>query len=110
MATKEDILAVAAPEEPEFEYFDLNDFEKGQVQALAELVQQARLAQDVIYSNIVQSVAARHELSNRTIDIDMQEVFDKGAKDIKLRASKVKEESEDENTTEKPSEEVPTEV
>lgn len=101
MATKEDILATSEPEsDAEFEYFDLNEFEKGQIQALAELVQQARLAQDVIYTNLVQSVAARYELNNRTIDIDMQHVFEHGASDVKLRASKPKEEEANETSQE----------
>lgn len=94
MTKKEDLLATEQPQDQEFEYFDLNDIEKGQIQALAELVQQARLAQDVIYTNLVQSVAARYELTNRTIDIDMQEVMTKGASNVQLRASKPKEEEE----------------
>lgn len=106
MSTKDAILATAAePQEPakdgEFELFDLNDLEKGQLQALAELVQQSRLAQDVIYTNLVQSVAARYELQNMTIEIDMADVFKNGAANAKLRAKKA---SEDETTGEEPEE------
>lgn len=98
MSKKDELLS--QKEEPKFELFDLNDQEKGQLQALAELVQQARLAQDVIYTNLLQSIATRHQLNNRTIDIDMAEVFKNGAANAQLRARKVEDEP-----TEEPSEE-----
>jgi hypothetical protein len=97
MSKKEELLnsEQKTTEDQEFEYFDLNDMEKAQVQALAELVQQARLAQDVIYTNLVQSVAARHKLKGKVIDIDMDEVFKKGASEVKLRAKDEQKPDED---------------
>lgn len=68
------------------EYYDLNDQEKTQLSALIALMQQAQSAQDIIYSNLINDVASRYELSNATLDLNMDEVLKEGVKVAKLIA------------------------
>lgn len=59
--------------------YPLNLEEKNQLNALIELMSQAQTAQDIIYSNLVKSVAARYEIGDAMIDLNIQEVIEKGA-------------------------------
>lgn len=68
----------------EVEYYDFNDQEKTQLSALIALMQQAQSAQDILYSNLINDIASRYEISNATLDINMSEVLKEGAKAAKL--------------------------
>lgn len=59
--------------------YPLNVEEKNQLNALITLIGQSQMAQDLIYSNLVQSVAARYEISDSSVDLNIQEVMTKGA-------------------------------
>jgi hypothetical protein len=66
--------------------YELTTQEKNQLAALLTLVQQAQQAQDIIYSNLLESVAGRLELSNKTLEFNMNEILEQGAKVAKLIA------------------------
>lgn len=84
MSKKNDILATA--NEPET--YDLNQNEKNQLNSIIELMHQAQTAQDLLYSNLVRMVAERHEISGASININMDEVIEKGADVARLNVQK----------------------
>lgn len=77
---KEDLLK----REKSVELYDLSAQEKAQLAALNELVGQAQAAQDMIFSRIVSDAADRLEISNASLNINMQEVLEKGIDAAKL--------------------------
>lgn len=85
MAKKEDILGNETPSPQELE---LNAAEKNQLAAMVELVSQAQQAQNIIYSNLVQSIGARYEVSNSDISINMPEVYRNGIEVARLIVKK----------------------
>lgn len=52
--------------------------EKNQISALLELVNQARQAQDIIYTQIVTDIASRLEVSNSAISLNMEDIMRDG--------------------------------
>jgi hypothetical protein len=83
MTSKKDKLLNKNKDES-VESYDLNDAEKVQLAAIVSLVQQAQNAQDILFSNLIESVAGRYEISNATLDINMAEVMQEGTKVAKL--------------------------
>lgn len=71
-------------DEKSVEYYDLNEQEQLQIGSLVALVEQARMAQDMFYTQIVQNVADRLEISNARLDLNMDEIMNNGAKYAKL--------------------------
>lgn len=66
------------------ETYSLNEDEQMQLAALLELVQQAQRAQDIIFTNIVQSAAARCGVKGAGVNINMEEVQTQGVSVAKL--------------------------
>jgi len=66
------------------ESYDLNDDERNELASLIALVEQARVAQDFIYSRLVQNIADRLEIVDRDIELNMPEIIAKGVKEAKL--------------------------
>lgn len=65
-------------------YYDLNQEEIVEVASLVALEEQAQAARNFIYSRIVQNIAARHEISDKDITLNFEEIMEKGAKVAKL--------------------------
>jgi len=80
MSKKNDILN----KQPEIEEYELNDEERNEIASLIALVEQARVAQDFIYSRLVQNIADRLEIVDRDIELNMPEIIAKGVKEAKL--------------------------
>lgn len=80
MAKKDSILG----KNQEVEYYDLNDEEKLQVASLVALMEQARMAQDQLYSMIVRNVSDRYEIVDKDITLNFEEILTNGAKCSKL--------------------------
>lgn len=80
MSKKNDILN----KQPEIEEYELTDEERNEVASLIALVEQARVAQDFIYSRLVQGIADRLEIVDRDIELNMPEIIAKGVKEAKL--------------------------
>src|SRR5438046_2821997 len=99
MSKKEEILgdSTSLNEEGSVTTYDLNDQEKSELQALAALVQQARLAQDIIYTRLLQSIAVRNEVKDSTLELDMEKVFKDGVEGIQLVTTKQPQEEQDES-------------
>jgi hypothetical protein len=55
-----------------------------EVASLIALMDQARAAQDFIYSRIVQNIADRYEITGKEITLNFEEIMEKGAKEAKL--------------------------
>lgn len=64
--------------------YDLTEEEIVEVASLMALVQQAKAAQDFIYSRIVQNIASRHEIVDKEITLNFDEILEQGAKVAKL--------------------------
>jgi hypothetical protein len=64
--------------------YDLTEEEIVEVASLMALVQQAKAAQDFIYSRIVQNIASRYELVDKEITLNFEEILEQGAKVAKL--------------------------
>jgi len=73
MSKKDDLLKKSEQTE-----YELNAEEKTQVASLMNLMTQARMSQDYLYSMIVQNVAERLEIANKDITLNFQEIEDKG--------------------------------
>jgi len=73
MSKKNDLLKKSEQTE-----YELNAEEKTQVASLMNLMTQARMSQDYLYSMIVQNVAERLEIANKDITLNFQEIEDKG--------------------------------
>jgi hypothetical protein len=73
MAKKEDILKKNEPTE-----YELSTEEKTQVASLMNLITQARMAQDFLYSGIVSGIADRYEIADKGITLNMQEIENNG--------------------------------
>lgn len=71
---KEELLGKPA----EREEYELNDLEKSQVASLMTLITQARIAQDTLYTAIVEAIADRYELVDKDITLNMQEIENEG--------------------------------
>jgi len=80
MSKKNDILN----KQPEIEEYELNDEERNEIASLIALVEQARVAQDFIYSRLLQNIADRLEIVDRDIELNMPEIIAKGVKEAKL--------------------------
>jgi hypothetical protein len=79
MAKKDTILKKSEPTE-----YELTDGEKQALGGLLNLAEQAKIAQDLIYTQLVQSIAARYEITNKDIEINMQEALDNGLDSARL--------------------------
>lgn len=64
--------------------YDLTNNEKIEVASLIVLISQARAAQDFIYSQIVQRVADRLNVSDKDISLNFEEIMEQGTKIAKL--------------------------
>jgi len=64
--------------------YDLTNNEKIEVASLIALISQARAAQDFIYSQIVQRVADRLNVSDKDISLNFEEIMEQGTKIAKL--------------------------
>lgn len=64
--------------------FELTNSEKLQLSAIINLFQQAQQAQDILYSNLIENVADRLELSGKSLEINMHEVLEKGVDEARL--------------------------
>ena len=71
---KKDILDKAKTNEE----YPLIPAEQAQLASLIALVKQARMAQDMLYSNIVEQIVERCEIVGAQVDINMQEVMESG--------------------------------
>jgi len=80
VSKKSDILK----KKSDTQYYDLTTEEIIEVASLLALVEQARHAQDFIYSRIVQNIADRYEISNKDISLNFDEIMEQGAKVAKL--------------------------
>lgn len=78
---KSDMLKKEATE------YELNDEEKLQVASLIALIEQARQAQDILYSKIVRDVGDRYELSDKDLTLNFEEMMKDGVKVAKLIVS-----------------------
>lgn len=74
MTKKNELLNKSAGKEE----YELTPEEKTQVASLMNLITQARMSQDYLYSMIVQNVADRFELVDKDITLNFQEIEDKG--------------------------------
>lgn len=74
MTKKDELLNKSAGKEE----YELTVEEKTQVASLMNLITQARMAQDFLYSTIVNTIAERYEVSDKSIALNMQEIEDKG--------------------------------
>ena len=81
MSKKTDILNANKPTE-----YDLNDEEKLQVASLIALIEQARQAQDILYSTIVNGIAQRLEVADKDLSLNFEEMLANGVKTAKLTA------------------------
>lgn len=75
MTKKDELLKKNAEYKDEYE---LTPEEKTQVASLMNLITQARMAQDFLYSTIVQNVADRFEITDKDITLNFQDIEDKG--------------------------------
>jgi hypothetical protein len=75
MSKKDNILAKGS----DLSEYPLNSDEKSQLNALLELMDQAQKAQNIIFTSLVSSIAARYEISNARLDINLQEVVENNA-------------------------------
>ncbi len=64
--------------------YDLNDEEKLQVASLIALIEQARTAQDVLYSKIVRDIGERYELTDKDLTLNFEDMMKDGVKVAKL--------------------------
>lgn len=81
MSKKQDILKTTDVEREEYE---LTDGEKQALGGLLNLAEQARIAQDMIYTQLVQSISTRNEIIDKEVDINMQEIMDNGLDSARL--------------------------
>lgn len=64
--------------------YELNDEEKLQVASLIALIEQARTAQDVLYSKIVRDIGERYELTDKDLSLNFEDMMKDGVKVAKL--------------------------
>lgn len=100
MSKKEDILGTT--NEDGVKFYDLDQDEKNQLQALAALMEQARLAQDLIYTRVVQNAATRLGVTDSNLEVDMAKVLQEGTENAQLKVSKVETPEEDKALNEAP--------
>lgn len=74
MSKKNELLNKSAGKEE----YELTPEEKTQVASLMNLITQARMAQDFLYSTIVQNVADRFEITDKDITLNFQEIESSG--------------------------------
>lgn len=82
--SKKDELLNKSTDKSEYE---LTVEEKTQVASLMNLITQARMAQDFLYSTIVNTIAERYEVSDKSIALNMQEIEDNGIDAARLVVS-----------------------
>lgn len=82
MSKRDQLLNKDQPDETEA--YELNEDEQQQLAALLELVNQSRMAQDIIFTRLVHDVAARYEISGAAININMDDVQREGVGVAKL--------------------------
>ena len=80
MSKKDSILS----KKKEAQELDLTENEKIQLGAIVSLMEQARTAQDILYTQLVNQIAERYEITGKDIGINMDEVMKSGAKVAKL--------------------------
>ncbi len=64
--------------------YELNDEEKLQVASLIALIEQARQAQDILYSKIVRDIGERYELVDKDLSLNFEAMMKDGVKVAKL--------------------------
>jgi hypothetical protein len=80
MSKKADILKKADTTR----YYDLTSEEIVEVASLIALIEQAEAARNFIYSRITQNIADRHNIVDKEITLNFQEIMEKGATFAKL--------------------------
>lgn len=70
------------------ERYPLNQEEKNQLNAILEMIDQARQAQNLLYTNLVQQISYRNEVVDARIDINMGEITEKGIDSAALVVNK----------------------
>lgn len=65
-------------------FYDLNEQEILEVASLVALVEQARAAQDFIFTRIVENIADRYEIVGKDISLNFDEIMQEGAKVARL--------------------------
>lgn len=64
--------------------YELTDEEKVQVASLIALIEQARQAQNVLYTSIVGNIADRLELVDKDLSLNFEDMMKDGVKVAKL--------------------------
>lgn len=82
MAKKDQILK----KNNEAQEYELTDQEKLEVASLIALIEQARQAQDMIYSMIVRNISDRLELVDKDLSLNFEDMMKDGVKVAKLIA------------------------
>jgi len=82
MSSKKDELLKKAVEE-----YPLNDEERNELASLIALVNQATMAQDLLYTRIVNTAAQRLEISDKELSLNMEQIGKEGIKAAKLVVS-----------------------
>lgn len=72
MSKKDQLLQM----DPEYK---LTPAETNHLNAVIEMINQARMAQDLLYTNLIQTVAARYEVPVEKVRINIEEVMEQGA-------------------------------
>ncbi len=72
MSKKDQLLQM----DPEYK---LTPAETNHLNAVIEMINQARMAQDLLYTNLIQTVAARYEVPVEKVSINIGEVMEQGA-------------------------------
>jgi hypothetical protein len=80
MSKKADILKKADTTQ----YYDLTSEEIVEIASLIALIEQAEAARNFIYSRITQNIADRHNIVDKEITLNFQEIMEKGATFAKL--------------------------
>jgi len=81
MSKKQDMLKKEVVE------YDLTDDEKLRVGSLIALIEQARQAQDILYTDIVRNIGDRLEIVDRDMTLNFEEMMTEGVKNAKLIVS-----------------------
>jgi hypothetical protein len=81
MSKKDDILKKEVTE------YELTEEEKLQVASLIALIEQARQAQDILYSTIVKNIGDRYEITDKDLTLNFEEMMKDGVQNAKLVVS-----------------------
>lgn len=95
MSKKDDMLETTVADEANVEYFDLDAEEKNELGGLVALVNQARLAQDLLFTRLLHSAAQKRGVQDSLLEMNIGDVFAQGVEVAKLKATKTEKPEED---------------